>query len=67
MVSRLFTGSRSARQDTERYYLLPGMGGRARQQKVKQMVVWGMLAGLITSLVVGGVLYLLNRLSEGAL
>jgi hypothetical protein len=64
MAFRLAASVRHTRRDTERFYLLPGMGGRARRQKVKQMAVWGVMGGLITSLLVGVTLYLINHFSE---
>jgi len=56
-----------SKQPRERYYLLPGMGGRARLQKVKQMVLWGVLGGLGASLGIAIVLYVLSRLGRGAI
>jgi hypothetical protein len=50
--------------DTERYYLFPGQGGRGRRQKVKKMLLWGILVGLGTGLLVGGVFYLFNYLGR---
>ena len=58
--------SSGSRQESERYYLLPGMGGRARRQKVRQMVLWGTLGGLMTSLVMVGILYFIHHFSKGA-
>jgi hypothetical protein len=49
-------------KERERYYLLPGMGGRARRQKVRSMLRWGLLAGLLTSLLAATALYLFNQL-----
>jgi hypothetical protein len=57
---------KSRDKERERYYLLPGMSGRAWRKKLKSMVGWGLLAGLLTSLVVWALLYLLNRLGNGA-
>jgi len=54
-------------KERERYYLLPGMGGRARRQKIRSMIFWGILAGLMTSLVVATVLFVLNYLSPGTI
>lgn len=54
-------------KERERYYLLPGQGGRARQRKVRSMILWGLLAGLFASLVVALILYLLSRCGKGVL
>jgi len=58
---------KSKDKERERYYLLPGMSGRAWRQKLKSMVGWGLLAGVATSLVVAALLYLINRMGDGAL
>lgn len=48
-------------KERERYYLLPGMGGRAMQRKRKMMLIWGLTIGLLVSTVTAIGLYLLNR------
>jgi hypothetical protein len=48
-------------KERERYYLLPGMGGRALHRKRKMMLQWSIAAGIVTSSLVGWVLYLLNQ------
>lgn len=45
----------------ERYYLLPGMGGRATRRKLWVMLGWAVLAGVVTSAVLCLVLYFINR------
>jgi len=45
----------------ERYYLLPGMGGRAVRRKKRFMLLWSVAAGLLTSAVLGWVLYWMSR------
>jgi hypothetical protein len=49
----------------ERYYLLPGMGGRANRQKLWMMLGWGLLGGIATSAIVGLALYLINHFGPG--
>ncbi|HVV00965.1 MAG TPA: hypothetical protein VHH88_06355 [Verrucomicrobiae bacterium] len=44
-----------------RYYLLPGMGGRALRQKRKMMLQWAIATGLFISVIVGGLLYFLYQ------
>jgi hypothetical protein len=45
----------------QRFYLLPGMGGRARWRKEMMYLRWAIAAGLLVSAVVAGLLYLLSR------
>ena len=54
-------------KEHERYYLLPGMGGRARRRKVIEMVGWGMLGGAVTSLLLAIALYLISRVSSSSM
>jgi hypothetical protein len=49
-------------KEPERYYLLPGMGGRAARRKQMLFWKWSIIAGLVVSAILGTVLYLLNRL-----
>jgi hypothetical protein len=49
-------------KEPERYYLLPGMGGRAARRKQILFWKWSIIAGLVVSAILGTVLYLLNRL-----
>lgn len=44
-------------RERERYYLLPGMGGRAARQKHKWMLQWAVIAGLLVSTALAAVLY----------
>ena len=48
-------------KEQERYYLLPGMGGRAMQRKQRMMLLWGLGVGLFISLLLAGIIYWLNR------
>lgn len=48
------------RKERERYYLLPGMGGRAMRRKRKLMLQWGIAAGLAVSAIVAALLYYLH-------
>ena len=45
----------------ERYYLLPGMGGRAYFRKQKTILRWSVAAGLLFSALVAIILYLMSR------
>jgi hypothetical protein len=36
-------------KEQDRYYLLPGMGGRALRQKQKASLIWALAVGLVVS------------------
>ena len=46
--------------EKERYYLLPGMGGRAYRRKQQIALVWAIVIGLVVSGVLAGLMYLLG-------
>ncbi|MGB7747731.1 MAG: hypothetical protein WBN75_10640 [Verrucomicrobiia bacterium] len=48
-------------KEPERYYLLPGMGGRAARRKQMFFWKWSIIAGLGVSAILAAALYLLNR------
>ena len=45
----------------ERFYLLPGMGGRALKRKRKMMLHWSLAAGVFVSAIVALMLYWLSQ------
>ena len=47
-------------KEKERFYLLPGMGGRARRKEMR-FLRWSIAAGLVVSAIVAGILYLISR------
>lgn len=47
-------------KERERFYLLPGMGGRAYRRKQKVFLRWAIGAGVVVSAIVAGVLYWLS-------
>jgi hypothetical protein len=47
-------------KERERFYLLPGMGGRALRRKRKVILQWSIVAGVLVSLLVAGLLYWLS-------
>lgn len=47
-------------RERDRFYLLPGMGGRALRRKQKTIMRWTLLAGLLTSAALAGLLYWLS-------
>jgi hypothetical protein len=52
-----------ASKEHKRYYLLPGMRGAARRRKVVEMIGWGVLGGVVTSLLLAIALYVFSRMS----
>jgi hypothetical protein len=48
-------------KERQRFYLLPGMGGRALRRKNRVFFWWAVAAGLVVSTIVATVLYLLSR------
>jgi hypothetical protein len=49
------------RRERERFYLLPGMGGRAYRRKRKIILQCAIGAGLLASALVALAFYLINR------
>ena len=47
--------------EKERYYLLPGMGGRAYRRKQKAILSASVAVGLVVSLVFAVIMYLICR------
>ena len=48
-------------KERERFYLLPGMGGRGLRRKRRIILLWSIAAGLLASAVLAGILYLMSR------
>jgi len=48
-------------KEKERYYLLPGQGGRAYRRKQKQIIVWSIIAALTFAAIMSVIMYFLNR------
>jgi hypothetical protein len=48
-------------KEKHRFYLLPGMGGRARRQKEMRFLRWSIAAALVVSAALACVLYLISR------
>ena len=54
----------AADKERERFYLLPGMGGKAARRKHKTILQWSIVAGLLVSAVLAAVIYFLNQLGR---
>jgi len=50
-------------KERERFYLLPGMGGRAARRKHLYFLKWSIVFALALSALLALVLYLFNRFS----
>jgi hypothetical protein len=48
-------------RERERFYLLPGMGGRAKRQKEMRYLRWSIAAGLFVSAILAGVMYFISH------
>ena len=46
--------------ERERFYLLPGMGGKASRRKQRLILQWAIAAGLVVSAVVAWVLLMIS-------
>jgi hypothetical protein len=44
-------------KEQDRYYLLPGMGGRALQRKQRASLVWALAVGLVISATIAAAMY----------
>ena len=47
--------------DKNRFYLLPGQGGRAHRQKQWRILAGSLIVGLVVAGIVAGVMYWLDR------
>jgi hypothetical protein len=48
-------------KERERFYLLPGQGGRAMRRKRMIMLQWAVVAGIFVSAVLGFLLYWIGK------
>jgi hypothetical protein len=56
----------SRNKEPERFYLLPGMGGRAQRRKHKTSLIWAVIVGLLVSVTVTLILRWLHHVGPGA-
>jgi hypothetical protein len=48
-------------KERERYYLLPGQGGRASRRKHRRILLWSIAFGLVASAIFLIAMYFLNH------
>jgi hypothetical protein len=48
-------------KDSGRFYLLPGQGGSAHRRKQSFIIKWSVIAALIVSAIMAGLMYWLDR------
>ena len=48
-------------KEHQRFYLLPGMGGRARHRKQKLILQWSIAVGLLVSAILCFLIYWVNN------
>ena len=48
-------------KERERFYLLPGMGGRARREKELRYLRWSLAAAVVASAIMAAILYYISR------
>jgi hypothetical protein len=48
-------------KERERYYLLPGQGGRSARRKHRRILLWSIGFGLVVSAIFAGVLCLMSK------
>jgi hypothetical protein len=49
------------RDKEQRFYLLPGQGGRAYRRKQIRIIAWSLLAALLIAAILAAVMYFMNR------
>lgn len=48
-------------KEKERFYLLPGMGGKAKRRKEMRFLLWSVVAALVISAIMAGIMYFNSR------
>ena len=56
-----WTRDKEAERERNRFYLLPGMGGRAYRRKQQVILKSSVAVGLLISAIIAVALYLINR------
>ena len=58
----MFFFHRAKDKERKRFYLFPGQGGRAYRRKQKFIFKCAVAAAILVSLILGGIIYLLNHI-----
>ena len=53
------------RKEQERFYLLPGQGGKSYRKKQKTIILWSLVAAMIISAVIAAIMYFTDRYKMG--
>ena len=48
-------------KEKERFYLLPGMGGKAKRRKEMRFLLWSIAAALVICAVMAVIMYFISR------
>jgi hypothetical protein len=48
-------------KEKDRFYLLPGMGGKNLRRKRRKILQWSIIAGILTSAALASLLYLISK------
>lgn len=48
-------------KEAERFYLLPGQGGKAYRRKQKVILKWSIVVGLLVAAALGALMYWFNK------
>ena len=51
-------------KEPERFYLFAGMGGAAGRRKHRRILWWSLVAGVLVSGALAGLMFLLNRAAK---
>ena len=51
-------------KERDRFYLLPGMGGRAAREKHRRILGWSLVFGVFISVGFAAALYFLNQMAR---
>ncbi|HZF00716.1 MAG TPA: hypothetical protein VE344_02360 [Methylomirabilota bacterium] len=52
-------------KDQQRFYLLPGQGGRAHRRKQKFILAWSAIVAFIIAAILATAMYFINRAGMG--
>lgn len=48
-------------EEKERYYLLPGQGGKLYQKKQRQIIIWSICAAIFISSIIVAIMFFTDR------